>query len=109
MILMLLDIGWTELVLIAVVTIIVIGPKDLPVVLRTMGRMARRARVLMNEFKGSVDEMIRESELEDVRRDTDSADTMIEKPREIQKLSADAPQSPPAKSPPPSGESDPKT
>ncbi len=82
MILMLLDIGWTELVLIAVVAIIVIGPKDLPVVLRTMGRMARRARVLMNEFKGSVDEMLREAEIEEARREADAGRTMIEKPRE---------------------------
>lgn len=82
MILMLLDIGWTELVLIAVVAIVVIGPKDLPVVLRTMGRMARRARVLMNEFKGSVDEMIRESEIEETRREAEADRTMIEKPRE---------------------------
>ena len=94
MILMLLDIGWTELVLIAVVAIIVIGPKDLPVVLRTMGRMARRARALMNEFKGSVDEMIRESEIEEARRTVEADATMTEKPREIAKPDAAAPAPP---------------
>lgn len=99
MILMLLDIGWTELVLIAVVAIVVIGPKDLPFVLRTMGRMARRARVLMNEFKGSVDEMIRESEIEEARRTIDTTATMTEKPREIAKPDAAAPAPPPAETP----------
>ena len=45
--LLLLDIGWTELALILVVAVVFIGPKDLPVVLRTMGRMTRRARMLL--------------------------------------------------------------
>jgi len=107
MILMLLDIGWTELVLIAVVAIVVIGPKDLPVVLRTMGRMARRARVLMNEFKGSVDEMIRESEIDEARRTIDTTATMTEKPREIAKPDAAAQAAPTAERPP-SGDDKPK-
>lgn len=107
MILMLLDIGWTELVLIAVVAIVVIGPKDLPVVLRTLGRMARRARVLMNEFKGSVDEMIRESEIEEARRTIDTTTAMTAKPREIAKPDVAAPTPPPAEAPQ-SGDDKPK-
>ncbi len=63
-----LDIGWTELLLIAVVTIVVVGPKDLPKVLRTVGYWVRKARSLAGEFQGHIDDMIREAELEDVRK-----------------------------------------
>lgn len=62
------DIGWTELALIAVVALIVIGPKDLPYALRTVGFWVRKARTLTREFQSGIDEMIREAELEDVRK-----------------------------------------
>lgn len=61
------DIGWTELLVIAVVMIIVVGPKDLPAMLRTMGRYAGKLRRTANEFKGQFEEAIRESELEEIR------------------------------------------
>jgi sec-independent protein translocase protein TatB len=63
-----LDIGWTELALIAVVALIAIGPKDLPYALRTVGSWIRKARLLTREFQSGIDEMIREAELEDVRK-----------------------------------------
>lgn len=63
-----LDIGWTELALIAVVALIVIGPKDLPYALRTVGSWIRKARLLTREFQSGIDDMIREAELEDVRK-----------------------------------------
>jgi len=63
-----LDIGWSEIALIAVVALVVIGPKDLPKVLKTIGIWVRRARMLTRDFQNSVDEMIREADLEDVRR-----------------------------------------
>ena len=62
------DIGWSEIALIAVVALVVIGPKDLPKVLKTIGIWVRRARMLTRDFQNSVDEMIREADLEDVRR-----------------------------------------
>jgi sec-independent protein translocase protein TatB len=62
------DIGWSEIAVIAVVALIVIGPKDLPGVLRTVGIWVRKARMMAREFQGHVDDMIREAELEDVRR-----------------------------------------
>jgi len=71
--LLLLDIGWTELALILVVAVVFIGPKDLPVVLRTMGRMTRRARMLLREFQGSVEDMVRESEFGEGYRDEGKA------------------------------------
>ncbi|EWY36992.1 hypothetical protein N825_22035 [Skermanella stibiiresistens SB22] len=63
-----LDIGWSELLVIAVVALVVIGPKDLPKVLKTVGIWVRKARMLTRDFQNSVDEMIREADLEDVRK-----------------------------------------
>src|SRR3954447_6273230 len=62
------DIGWSEIAVIVVVALIVIGPKDLPKVLKTVGIWVRKARMLTRDFQNSVDEMIREADLEDVRR-----------------------------------------
>ena len=61
------DIGWPELFIIAVVVLLVVGPKDLPKVLRTVGHLAGKAKAITREFRGHVDDMIRDSELEDVR------------------------------------------
>jgi len=70
------DIGWSEFALIAVVALIVIGPKDLPKVLKTIGIWVRKARMLTRDFQNSVDEMIREADLEDVRRQANELRTM---------------------------------
>ena len=71
------DIGWSELLLIAVVAIVCIGPKDLPIVLRTLGKMARKARGLAREFQASVEEVIRETELSEARKEIDSAKKLV--------------------------------
>jgi sec-independent protein translocase protein TatB len=63
-----LDVGWSEILVIALVLIIVVGPKDLPPMLRTFGRMANRLRGMANEFKGQFDQALREAELDDVRK-----------------------------------------
>ena len=70
---MLLDFGWTELLLIGVVALIFIGPKDLPKALRVAGFWVRKARTLSREFQSSIDQMIREAELDDIRRDLKQA------------------------------------
>lgn len=62
------DIGWDEMALIAVVSLIVIGPKDLPVVLRQMGRWTRKAREMAAEFHRGIDDMAREVELDDLKK-----------------------------------------
>jgi sec-independent protein translocase protein TatB len=67
------DFAWSELALIAVVALVVIGPKDLPRVLRTTGQWVRKARAIAREFQSSLDQMVREAELDDVKRDIDSA------------------------------------
>jgi len=65
---MLPDIGWSELLLIAVVAIIVVGPKDLPRMLRALGKWLAKARGMAREFQSSFDEMMRESELDELRK-----------------------------------------
>jgi len=62
------DIGWSELVVIAVVALVVIGPKELPTTLRTIGKMTARARKVAGEFRAQFDEAMREAELDDVRQ-----------------------------------------
>ncbi len=61
------DIGWPELALIMILAILVIGPKELPLVLRTLGRWAGKIRVLIREFRSSIDEIAKESELDEFR------------------------------------------
>lgn len=63
-----LEIGWSEILVIALILIIVVGPKDLPGMLRNFGRMATRVRGMANEFKGQFDQALREAELDDVRQ-----------------------------------------
>jgi len=62
------DIGWDEMALIAAVSLIVIGPKDLPVVLRQVGRWTRKARLMAADFQRGFDDMVRDSELNEVRQ-----------------------------------------
>jgi len=79
---MLFDIGWPELMLIGVIALIVIGPKDLPRALRVAGFWVRKARTLSREFQSSIDQMIREAELEEIRQDLKKA-TELDVEREI--------------------------
>jgi sec-independent protein translocase protein TatB len=62
------DIGWTELVVIAVVAIVVIGPKDLPRAMRTVGQFTGKLKRMAREFQGQFNEAIREAELDDVKK-----------------------------------------
>ena len=65
---MLFDLGWSEILLIGVVALVFIGPKDLPKAMRVAGYWIRKARTLSREFQGSIDQMLREAELDDVRQ-----------------------------------------
>ena len=65
------DFSWSEIVVIGVIALVAIGPKDLPKALRTAGIMVRRARSLAREFHNSIDEMIREAELDEMRKRID--------------------------------------
>jgi sec-independent protein translocase protein TatB len=66
------EIGWTELVLIAVVAIVVIGPKDLPRAMRTVGQWAARLKRMGREFQGQFNEALKEAELDGVQKDLQS-------------------------------------
>lgn len=68
-----LDIGWQELFIVAVLALIVVGPKDLPRALRTVTHYVRKARGLAREFRSGLDEVIRESELDEIKRDVGRA------------------------------------
>jgi sec-independent protein translocase protein TatB len=67
------DFSWSEILLIGVVALVVIGPKDLPRVLRTVGQWTGRARSIAREFQFQLDQMIRDSELDDVRKTMNAA------------------------------------
>jgi sec-independent protein translocase protein TatB len=62
------DIGYLELLLIAAVALVVIGPKELPRVMRTVGEWVGRARGMARHFRSGIDTMIRESELEEMEK-----------------------------------------
>src|SRR5688572_33347415 len=62
------DIGYSELLLIAVVALIVIGPKDLPNVMRAVGKWVGKARGMARHFRSGVDTMMREAELEEMEK-----------------------------------------
>ena len=63
------DIGWSELLLIAVVAIVVIGPKDLPRVMRLVGQWTARMKRMGREFQNQFNEALREAELDSVKKD----------------------------------------
>jgi sec-independent protein translocase protein TatB len=67
------DIGWQELIIIGALVIIVVGPKDLPRVLKTIMGMVRKARGMAREFQSSVDDLIREADLDDMKHQVESA------------------------------------
>ena len=62
------DIGYSELLLIAIVALVVIGPKDLPNVMRTVGHWVGKARGMARHFRSGLDTMMREAELEEMEK-----------------------------------------
>src|SRR6516164_2369535 len=65
------DISWTEFLLIGVVALIFIGPKELPAVLRTMGQWTRKVRSMAADFQGQFQEAMREAEMADLKKQVD--------------------------------------
>jgi sec-independent protein translocase protein TatB len=63
-----LDIGWSEMAIVAAVALFVIGPKDLPKVLRTIGRYTGKVKAMAREFQDTIDEVVREAELDEVKK-----------------------------------------
>jgi sec-independent protein translocase protein TatB len=101
------DIGWSELVVIAVVALIAIGPKELPGVLRMIGQWMGKARKMASEFQGQFQEAMREAEMADLKKSFDevkeaatgftSGNLMTSLEKDVSKaLDVDVPDKPPA-------------
>ncbi len=63
------DIGWSEMVFVAVIAVLVIGPKDLPRAIATIGKYIRKARGLARDFQSGIDDLAKEAELDDLKKD----------------------------------------
>lgn len=66
------EVGWTEMLVIAIVMIVVVGPKDLPGMLRTFGRTVAKLRSMAGDFQKQFNEALKEAELEDVKKSVDA-------------------------------------
>ncbi len=66
------EVGWTEMLVIAVVMIVVVGPKDLPQMLRQFGRTTTKLRAMAGDFRKQFDEALKEAELDDVKKSVDT-------------------------------------
>jgi sec-independent protein translocase protein TatB len=85
------DISWTELLVIAVVAIIVVGPKDLPRALRTVGRFAGKAKRMARDFQNQFNEALREAEIDTIRKEVESVakiDPMADMRKEVRDIEA---------------------
>jgi sec-independent protein translocase protein TatB len=103
------DIGWSELLVIAVVAIVVVGPKDLPKLMRSFGLYAGKLRRAASDFQRQFEEAMRESEVEEVRKAIESVRTEtpsldlkapIDKPMMLPKPAAAPPAEPAVKAKP---------
>jgi sec-independent protein translocase protein TatB len=72
------DIGWTEIFVIGVVALVFLGPKELPRALYQLGRWTRAARKITGDFQRQVDQLVREAELDDVKKTVTSATKMVD-------------------------------
>lgn len=80
------DMSWSELLVIVVVAVVVVGPKDLPRLMRTAGQWAGRARSMADQFRRSFDDMARQSELDELRREVQKLKDMPLTPKDYDDL-----------------------
>ena len=71
------DIGWSELVVIGIVALIAIGPKELPTVLRTLGQYMGKVRRMASEFQGQFQEAMREAELVELKKQAEDLKSSV--------------------------------
>ncbi len=62
------DIGWSEMVFVAIIAVLVIGPKDLPRTIATVGKYIRKARGLARDFQSGIDDLAKDAELDDLKK-----------------------------------------
>lgn len=84
------DLGWSELLLVAVLALIFVGPKDLPKLMHTIGRYVGKIRAMAQDFQKSFDDMARETELDELRKEVQSLRGEVMRP-----LESSEPQDPP--------------
>ena len=110
-----LDIGWSELLVIGVVALIVVGPKDLPKMFRTLGQFTGKARSMAREFQRAMDDAANETGVKDVARDLREAtsgksmglDGVSDAVRDLKDLKKWDPSKPAASKPPKAAVPDP--
>src|SRR5579863_4317351 len=83
------DISWTEFLLIGVVALVFIGPKELPAVMRTMGQWTRRIRSMAADFQGQFQEAMREAEMADLKQQVEDIATEIKQYDPLKDVRAD--------------------
>ena len=67
-----IDLSWSHILLVLVVALVVVGPKDLPKLMRTLGQWMGKARQMADQFRTSFDEMTRQAELDELRKELDA-------------------------------------
>ncbi len=70
------DIGWPEMAVIALIALVVMGPKELPKAMRSLAKWTRKARSMAREFQSGIDDMVREADLDDARKAIESAKSL---------------------------------
>ena len=73
------DIGWSEMVFVAIVAVLVIGPKDLPGAIAAVGKYVRKIRSYARDFQSGIDDLAREAELDDLKKTVSGDDFNIKK------------------------------
>src|SRR5690349_19568585 len=66
------DLSWSHILLVLVVALVVVGPKDLPKLMRTLGQWMGKARQMADQFRSSFDEMTRQAELDELRQELET-------------------------------------
>lgn len=63
------DIGWAEMMFVVIIAVLVIGPKDLPGAIATIGKYVRKARSMARDFQSGIDDLAKETEIADIKKD----------------------------------------
>lgn len=102
------DIGWSELLVIGVVAVVVVGPKELPRLMRTFGHYTSKLRAMASDFQRQFEDAVRDSEIDEVRKamqdfhaQASDATAAVDKPLMVPKPSEPVPAASPAAITPP--------
>ena len=95
-----LDFSWSHILIVIIVALVVVGPKDLPRLMRVIGQWANKARGMANEFRRSFDEMARQAELQQLREEIEA----LKKDNPLSDVAAELNQSVSAEAAPVTGE-----